>query len=332
MDPRSSASSPRLSVIVITQTDLKPLERLLRALHNQTIRSHLELVIVSGRPCPDIHGNPLLSGYARVRTVPADRTHSTAHMRSLGVAAASAPLVAFTEDHCLPRPGWAEAFVRAHEEERRAVVGPAVSNGNPGSLLSWINFAIEYGEWLHPVRSGPAYHVPGHNSCYRKKVLQDYGNALDDWLEAESLLHWDFRARGMQVAMEADAQAVHYNVSRLGPTFSLRFDAGLHFAGMCAKRWSRSRRLLYVLGSPLIPFVRLTRIIRNYRKPGRPSHLLPKLLPFCLWFLGIETLGAVLGYLFGPGRSPERLAFIDFHRPDLMTPRDRKAFFSEEPS
>ncbi|MCL6546490.1 MAG: hypothetical protein K6T61_14805, partial [Bryobacteraceae bacterium] len=88
--------------------------------------------------------------------------------------AASAPLVVMTEDHSLPEPGWAAALLEAHREHR-AAVGPAIVNGNPESLLSWANVVIEYGEWLDPVQSRPVQHLPGHNTCYRRDVLLDYG-------------------------------------------------------------------------------------------------------------------------------------------------------------
>jgi hypothetical protein len=95
---------------------------------------------------------------------------------------------------------------------------------------------------------------------------------------------------------------------------------------MCRVRWSLARRLLYIGGSPLIPFVRVARIVRQMRRPGRPARLLPALAPLCLFLLAIETVGAVAGYAAGPGSSIRRIARIDFHREDYMNRRDRRIF------
>jgi len=43
-------------------------------------------------------------------------------MRLAGVRAASAPLIALTEDFCVPSAGWAEALLDAHERELSALL------------------------------------------------------------------------------------------------------------------------------------------------------------------------------------------------------------------
>jgi hypothetical protein len=317
-----------MSVIVISAGGLAPVRRLLAHLHAQTLRRELEIVFVCRRPTEEGSGDSLLSGFAAFRWVTVDRADSTARLRAIGFRAATAPIVAMTEDHCLPEPGWAEALVHAHRESW-AAVGPAILNGNPHSLLSWANFAIEYSEWLYPLAGGEVRHIPGHNSSYKRRILLSYGDALGDWLEAESLLHWDLREKGLKVAMEPKARARHFNVSRLLPTVALRFNAGMHYAGMCRDRWSRARRALYIGGCPLIPIVRLARLIRQFKRPGRPSRLLPLLVPVCLVLLTVETLGELSGYTVGPGSSSRRLARIDFHRFELLNRRDRRILSCE---
>ena len=90
--------------------------------------------------------------------------------RARGVRAARAPIVAFTEDHSFPQPGWAAALVAAFTGGV-SVVGPMVENANPGSAVSWANFLLEYGEWMPPGRPHGHAHLPGHNSAYRRAVL-----------------------------------------------------------------------------------------------------------------------------------------------------------------
>jgi hypothetical protein len=93
---------------------------------------------------------------------------------------------------------------------------------------------------------------------------------------------------------------------------------------MRRRRWSGWLRAVYALGSPLIPLVRLTRIFRSLRSPGRPLHLFPRLLPAMLVLLGVEALGEMTGYILGPGDSSKRIAPVDFHRENFMNAKDRK--------
>lgn len=282
----------------------------------------MELVFVVPRGfaagIPDSVG----AGFAGVKTVEVAQMNSTAEARAAGVRAASAPLVAMTEDHSLPEPGWVTAFLTAHQSSR-AVVGPAILNGNPDSLLSWANLAIEYAEWLHPAPGGPARHLPGHNSCYRRDILLQYGDDLGTWLEAESVLHWDLRAKGHELWLAPDARTRHHNFSLFVPSLWLRYVVGRHFAGMCRLRWPLARALLYAAASPLIPCVRLWRLIKQFLKPGRPARLLPALVPLCFFLLTVETLGAVVGFLSGPGDSSLHIVRIDFHREQYMSERER---------
>jgi hypothetical protein len=314
-----------MSAIIISPDGYASVRRLVNCLHSQTAREDLELVFVFPRSAPPDLDDPKLRDFAAVRLVSTDDMHSTAKARAAGVRAAVAPVVAMTEEHSLPEPEWARALIRAHREDW-AVVGPAVKNGNPNSLLSWANLAIEYNEWLDPVVRGVIGHLPGHNSAYKRDVLLSYGDGLDSWLEAESVLHWDLRSRGFRLTMEPGARTRHHNFSSLRPTLSLRFACGQQFAGICRARWSLARRLLYLGGSPLIPFVRLTRIVRQFLRPGRPARLLPRLLPVCLFLLIIESVGSFVGFLVGPGTSSAKIAKVDFHRETFMNRRDREEF------
>lgn len=317
---------PAASAIVISPDGFPAVSRLLSSLRAQNRSQDLEIVFVSppgaSLPPPDS-----LTGFASCRFVEIPSMDSTARARAAGIRAASASIVLLTEDHSLPEPGWLDALVSAHASGC-AAAGPAISNGNPDSLLSWANLAIEYNEWLHPAPAGPAGHLPGHNSSYNRDILLSYGAALDDWLEAESVLHWDLRARGHSIVIEPRAVTRHHNFSLWRDSLALRFYAGQHFAGMCRLRWSFARRLLYLGGAPLIPLVRAFRIARQFLKPGRPARLLPALLPVCLFLLSVETAGAFLGYLVGAGRSAHWIAGVDFYRDRHMNTSDREIWNS----
>jgi len=320
---------PRMSVIVITPDNYETVRRLIGRLHAQTVRQELEIVIVAPPGAIMEPHDPRLKEFAALRAVEIENMASTALARAAGIRAATADIVVLTEDHSLPEAGWAEALIRAHEDGW-AAAGPAVGNGNPRSLVSWANLLIEYSEWIDPAEGGEARHLPGHNSSYKRDLLLTYGDELGRWLEAESVLHWDLRGRGHRLWLESSAKTQHLNFSRLGCSIGLRFHAGRLFAGMRRSGWGPARRLAYAAGSPLIPFVRLFRIVRELRRPGRQWRLLPRLLPFAPLLLAVDAAGEMTGYLFGPGGSSAEIARVDFHRENFMNRSDRRQFASGE--
>jgi hypothetical protein len=203
-------------------------------------------------------------------------------------------------------------------------VGPAIANANPGSTISWANLIIEYGPWLDPTEARTMEHLPGHNGSYKRLHLLDYGTELDDMLEAESILHWNLRAKGYQLYLEPAAKMFHINFSSAVSSIVLRFCSGRLFASSRSRKWSSVQRLLYFAGSPLIPLIRLWRIFRELQRPGRPQTLLPRVLPALVAGLVLEGIGEMTGYALGIGDAMEKLSDMEFHRERHLNSRDRE--------
>jgi hypothetical protein len=314
-----------MSAIVITPDDLATVARTIAHLRAQTACRDLELILV-GPGVSRLATTPgWASDFAAVRTVDVEDMRSTSRARAVGISAATAPVVVLTEDHSFPDPAWAGALIAAHSGEW-AVVGPAVVNANPDGLVSWANFVIEYGEWLDPAPAGEREHLAGHNSAYKRDVLLALGDRLEQFLEAESLLHWHLRARGHKVYLEPTARTQHFNFSRPTSSLALRYYSGRLFAGMRAAQWPAYKRAAYAAAAPLIPLVRIARIVRQLRRPGRRRDLVRRLLPLLLLFLAVDASGELTGYLFGPGQAPAKIAGIDFHRERYLNRRDREQF------
>lgn len=313
-----------MSVIVITPDDFASIRQTIGRLKAQSVRDRLEIVIVAPSESALHLNESELEGFHGFTVIEVGAMMSTARARAAGVRAASAPVVAFVEDHAFPAKGWAEALIAAHRQSW-AAVGPAIANANPRTLTSWVNFVIEYGHWLDPCPAGAAEHLPGHNGSYKRAVLLDYGAKLESMLDAESILHWDLRAKGHELYLEPAARTFHQNFSRALPSAPLRFNGGRLFAASRARRWPALRRLLYCAGAPVIPFVRLRRIMLELRKPGRRRDLLPRILPLLVAALAIDAAGEMVGYAFGEGDAMRKLSEMEFHRHRYLAKLDRQA-------
>jgi hypothetical protein len=315
--------SAAMSVIILTPDRLATIGKTLRHLAIQNVAAQLEIVIVAPS-APDLVLDESdfrhFHSYSVIETGP---IVSTAKARAAGVRAASAATVAFAEDHSFPGPGWAEALISRHRENW-AAVGPAIANANPRTVTSWANLLIEYSEWLYPCPSGEREHLPGHNSSYKRFLLLEYGDRLDEMLDAESILHWDLRKKGYKLYLEGAACTFHENFSRPLACLKLRFNGGRLFAAARSHNWPVWRRVTFALGSPLIPVIRFVRIARQLFAPGRHRRLLWRLWPALMAGLIVDGTGELIGYAFGPGRAMAKLSNMEFHRERYFDEDDKR--------
>ncbi|HUF90705.1 MAG TPA: glycosyltransferase family A protein [Gemmatimonadota bacterium] len=316
-------SGPRMSVIMVTPDRFERLGRTLEALKRQSVADRLEIVVVAPSRGEARVDEMDLTGFAGHQVVETGPVKSSAVQRAAGVRSATAPVVAFTEDHCFPAAGWAEALIDAHQG-RWAAVGPAFENGNPGTLMSWMNLLIEYGQWISPVAAGPKDQIPSHNSSYKRDLLLAYGDRLEEMLETETVLQWDLRAQGHDLYLEPAARTRHFNFSLLPGTLLLRVSVGRGFGAARAREWSLPRRMAFAAASPLIPLVRFARMVPVVRRCDPERRLYPRVLPLLLAGFIVDGFGEFLGYAFRGGDADERVTEFEYDRPLHMRPEDRQ--------
>jgi glycosyltransferase involved in cell wall biosynthesis len=308
-------SDLKLSVILPTPDTYATIRKTIRYLNQQTVKESLELVIVA--PSAENLGIETsdLEAFGSSQIVEIGAMKSIAWAYASGIRKARAELVALGEDHCYPDSDWAENLIAAHQGSW-AAVGPVLRNANPHSAVSWADMLIAYAPWLEPATAGEVEHLPGHNSSYKREILLAYGDRLEAMMEAESLLHWDLRAKGYQLYLEPKAKSAHTNFGELGIWIPVQYNCGRLFASDRAdnEQWSWGKRLIYFAASPLIPFVRLARIFRYLQQRPERSRLFWQTLPMLLLGLGIDGVGQGIGYLFGSGNSMQKLSEYEFHR------------------
>lgn len=294
---------PEISVVLATPDDFATIRETVACLRRQSIRDRIEVVLVCPAPAALAAEAGALEGFARVEVVacPAGATIGSAN--AAGVRRATAPVVALTEDHVCPEPGWAAALVAAHRAPH-AAVGPVVCNANPETAVSRADFRIGYGPWAAPQVAGEREFLPGHNSSYKREILLACGDDLEAMLGSETVLHWKLREAGHGLWLEPGARIAHRNFSRWSTWLRVQFLGGRNFAAARAADWPAWRRAAFALGSPLIPFVRLWRL-RAEGDRARGAIALGLLL---------DGAGQLAGYATGAGDAPARLARYEWHR------------------
>lgn len=124
----------RVSVVVPTYRRPALLARCLAALLNQTLApTAYEIIVVDDAGCADtrdlvcaIAAEAACRLQADIRYLTNDATHGPAAARNAGWRTARSPIVAFTDDDCLPTPGWLCAGLQAFAADVIGVAGRVV--------------------------------------------------------------------------------------------------------------------------------------------------------------------------------------------------------------
>lgn len=312
---------PTLSVFTIAWKDPSDCAAVIADLRRQTARAQIELILVATASDGSAdHAFEGFGGWQRL-AMPAVTAYGAA--AEAAVRAARAPCVTYAEEHSTFEPEWAAGLLAAHAQGHD-VVGFSMDNANPGTLVSWAHLYGQFAHAVAPAASGERDMLGGHHISYRRDLLLGYGDALANMLEDEAALCLDQRSKGRRLYLAGDAVSHHVNLSRLRPYMALDFAGQRGFAATRARvgRWSRARRLAYVAAAPIIPFVRLRRIVRHIRRTGRAGELLPRILAPIACALVCGAVGEALGYAFGAGDSATRKAPAEFRRAEYLSADD----------
>jgi MYXO-CTERM domain-containing protein len=114
--PDRGAATPAVTVVVATRNRAHLLGRLVAALEAQQLADPFEVVLVDDASTDDTPA--VLADLAATTSVPVQvlrqpRRRGPGPGRNRGWRAGRAPLVAFTDDDCVPRPGWLAGLVDA---------------------------------------------------------------------------------------------------------------------------------------------------------------------------------------------------------------------------
>ncbi|MEY2487247.1 MAG: hypothetical protein QOH39_2895 [Verrucomicrobiota bacterium] len=320
-DNPSAATTPDLSVILLTADSFGPIRKTVRALGTQTACDRIELIIV----CPAEESLGLIkeevTNFHSVRVLGTGEMTTTSNARAAGIRLARAPVVALAEDHAYPEPGWAEALIEAHKQPW-AGVGATLINANPG-IVSWVAMVVDYGRWMDPVPSGVIDDIAGHNSSWKRSLLLEYGPRLEFMLPALTILNWDLQAKGYQLYLESAAKVRHIQVSSLWPCLVEQFHVARLFPSQRSENWPWYRRLFYICGMPVL----LTRNVRgwvaNFRRIDPDGRILARAWPMLLLLTVVWGVGEIVGYAIGMGRAQEKTMGFDTNRMRYVNRRDR---------
>ena len=235
-----------------------------------------------------------------VKLLSFDEPKTIPELRAAGVFAATAPVVALIEDHCLVVPGWGDRLTSSHAAGHQVAGGP-IRNHATERIRDWAAFFCEYSAVMEPMAHGPVPGLPGMNVSYGRDALA----AIDDLLREgrwETWLHPRLQQRGFELWCEPDAVVEHDKDFDAGEFLSQRYHYSRSYAGMRNPELG-ARRVLYALGTPLLVPLLYARMARNVFSRGRARRQFLLATPLVLLYILVWSFGEAVGYAFGGGRS-----------------------------
>jgi Glycosyl transferase family 2 len=296
-------NEPLLSVVLATDT-YERVVSVIESLAAQTIAKKTEMVLVMTTPADASARMQLGKTFHSLKVIDIESIVPLARARAKGVRAAESPFVFIAETHAYPDPGLAEKLIAALSEEWSLAV-PGFRNANPDSRLSWAGFLSDYGAWAETLPPGEIEIAPSHDAAFRRSVLLEFGDRLENALTFGDELYLTLRARGHRSYFEPSAGIKHVNINKFRSFVRERYFSGVLTGGYRSARWSLARRLAYACGSPLIPIVILSRSWKGVREIGRRQSLPAGTISALVFGTTLKAAGELRGYLLGASKSAE---------------------------
>jgi GT2 family glycosyltransferase len=200
------APPPSISVVVPTYNRAARLERLLRVMAEQQVAGGFEVIVVddaSPDETPEVLERLRAALPMELRVVRQPQNRGPATARNTGWRAANGSAVAFTDDDCMPEPGWLAALVRALHDADIAQGKTVIDPSGAGAVGP-------FGHTIEVLAETGFYETC--NIAYRRQVLESLGGFDETFRMAygeDTDLGWRGRSAGASTAFAPDAVVRH---------------------------------------------------------------------------------------------------------------------------
>jgi Glycosyl transferase family 2 len=300
--------SSALTVVLIAGNRRERAQRMLRSVLEQDIADQIVVMVYdrADQPARDL---PELT-LPNIIYEAVDKGSTIGQLRARATLAAATDIIAFIEEHVVVPPGWARESLRRHAEGYAGVTG-ILASGNSRYRWARIIFSITYGNYMRPQQAGDTTQIPGPNSSFIRSKILKFREELEWLLGTDILLIRRLVADGEKLYRAADLTLKHWNETALfdGCT-ALFFWNQMYICNLVTvEKWSLTHRALYLLATPLVPFVRA---LKNYTHAKQNTPDMRQFfadLPAALVLHAASAAGMAAGLLLGYQNSERK--FMD---------------------
>jgi len=290
----------QLSVIVIPVVGRPSIEECLQALQDQQEAPPFEIIVPHDSRLEMTA--ELVQKHLGASFVAHEGVRTFAELRASAVHQAAGQIIAITEDHCLPDPGWCSAIIKAHAAPH-AAIGGVVDKRRPDTALGWAIYFADYLRYSTPQPEGPRSTLTDLNVTYKRIALDPIETVWSDEFH-ENLVHEAFLTRGETLWLSPAIRVGQGRSMSLKTAIEDRYAFGRLFASTRSSVLPNSRRLIILLASLLIPVLLVIRAAGHIRRAPQYLPEFLRSLPLLALLSLVWAWGEFMGYLTGkPARS-----------------------------
>ena len=308
------AGSVAVSVIVLSYNSQQTIRASLDSLAAQNTAIRFEVVVVDS----STDATPMIVSreYPWVRLVRLPRRAFPGETRNVGVEHAKGKVIAFLASDCVAEPEWLNIRMEGHDEGF-AAVGGVITNANPGNLIGWANYIMEYAFCL-PNR--PREVMKGkiiHNLSYLSELFGLYGAFPPDLpLGEDTVFNRRLMLHVEPVLFDPRVRTGHINPGSLWHLLQHHYGHGKYFMRACWDGELSYFQPTGKLGVPILwktlvsyPWMRIRNCVKFIFKQNR-SLIGPLIYCFPVLVLGIYSAawGALVETLHPPKKTQAEAA------------------------
>ncbi|MEQ1762314.1 MAG: oligosaccharide flippase family protein [Pyrinomonadaceae bacterium] len=296
-----------LTIVIAVVSGKESLRTCLEVLTPQAASSTVEIVVPYDEWCGEVAG--LADEFSSVRFLrisDCETERPNEHelydrRRAAGLHAARGRIIAMTEDHALPSGDWCSRILEAHQRSHD-VIGGAIENGID-KALNWAWYYADFGRYGRPLANGGSDYISDVNVSYKREAIMSIAAIWRDGY-TETTVHWALHENGADIVLN-EKILVFQNRPPVGilAAWRERIEWGRVFAESRANRQSIPQRLVYALGTLILPLLLLHRVFNNMRRQNRSVGLIARVLPVSLLLLIGWSLGEAAGDIAGPTKQ-----------------------------
>lgn len=293
----------KLSVIVAFYDCQSSLKERLR---NILLHSSSEMEVIVTGCCPTDTNVPEIGDFASVAFLEFPPNTSLPVLLGAAITYSSGEIIAITDSSCEVSENWVPAMMQAHHGKSAVVGGVVEISTDETGLVGWAAYFCDYARFMRPIKSGVARVVPGNNLSLGRSLLEKGG-----WRPNEEFWksYWCRRLQSQGIELYTEPSAIvswHRNPNAIQFLIN-RYHHGRCFAGMRIRESSPLKRLLFGVGSSLLPIIAFVRAISGVLKKGRFFGRLVLSVPLIAAASVLWSAGEMVGYFAGAGKSCQRI-------------------------